>query len=314
MKIRLLRAGTFVLAVAAGALSGKTYLSLDDDNTTDGYASQVAFIMNLLASGGDLSELGPLAWIHVLRTAIAVFFQGIESIGGPALVTAVMLALIWPILSLLKGSKREYLYLLLPIAMLALSYRAALVFVSVGYLMLFLTQRRSRLYLVLSFLFANLSFGAVMSVFLIAVLLGRAYRPKSWAMRLYVVALVVSLVISAIDKYVGFLGAEAGYDATVEGVTGIGAILSRGTLFVSLLTGNYLRGFVYLVLFAAAAWGLVYGSRRRALMGYVVVFATAIPAFLTEGLGVVSLLVPVVMFMAGVPLPRRPLPPRTRYG
>lgn len=297
-----------LLPLAMCWLANKAYLLLDEESIgADGYASQVAFIRELVDSGGNLLEVEPLYWIHGLRTVIAVAFEAISSAGGPGLTAAVILCALAPLFGLFQPSRRPHLLLLMPFTLIALSYRAVLVYIAIGYLFLFILKRPSKLYLALSFLLANLSSGGVLSALLIAVLIGRAYRGRSLALRIYMLGLVLSLGISAWDKYLGFVNQDTGYDATVQGATGVVALLSRSTIFVSFLNGDYLRGIVYGGLLCVAVYAFFSAARSSRYKGYAVVFLTTVPTFMLEGLGVISLLVPVLMFFAGVPLALRPV-------
>ncbi|MEY4564113.1 MAG: hypothetical protein RLZZ618_3390 [Pseudomonadota bacterium] len=312
MKQRWLVMLVFFAVWALVSIQGKSYLVIDDSaETMDGYASQVIFVRALVDAGDNLLDVEPLIWVHMARTVIAVFFDVLESLGGPPLVSAIVLAGTIPLLVLFKGGRRDYLGLFLPLTVFALSYRAVLVMLSLGYLLLFLIKGRSRWYLVLSFLFANLSSGAVLTALLVGVLLGRAYRKGSLSLLVYLAFLLGSLGISMADKYVGFVAGDAGYDSGVDGATGILAVLSRNTIIVSLIHGDYVRGMVYIVLLLAAVYGFFYSLNRRIYGGYTLIFLVSGSAFMVEGLGVVSLVVPVLLYLSGVPLPRRPawMPP-----
>jgi hypothetical protein len=297
----------FMVPLLFGWSRDKAFVSLDEDAIrSDGYASQVAFIRALIEGGGNLLDVDPLYWIHGVRTLLALGFEAVHGSGGPLLTAAVMLACVWPLLALFDGAPRRALSLLLPLTAVALSYRAVLVQVAIGYLLLYILRRCSPVYLLLAFLFANLSSGAVLSAVLIALLLAVGYRRMTPSMVIFVAGLVLSLGVSVADKYAGFMAREAGYDATVEGATGIVALLSRSTIFVSVMEGDYLRALTYTGMFAGALYALLYAAKRRRYAGYAAIFVCTIPAFLLEGLGVISLVVPVLMFLAGVPLPRTP--------
>jgi len=297
----------FVVALVFGWSRDKAFVSLDEDAiSTDGYASQVAFIRALVEGGGNLLEVDPLYWIHGVRTLLALGFEAAHANGGALATAAVVLACIWPILALFDGAPRRALALLLPLTAMALSYRAVLVLVAIGYVLLYVVRRRSAVYLLLAFVFANLSSGAVLSGLLIALLLAAGYRRMTPSMLIFVAGMVLSLGVSVADKYAGFMAKEEGYNATVEGATGLVALLSRSTIFVSVMEGDYLRALIYAGMFVGALYALVYAARRRRYGGYAAIFICTVPAFLLEGLGVISLVVPVLMFLAGAPLPRKP--------
>jgi hypothetical protein len=284
----------------------KSFVSLDADAiVSDGYASQVYYILGLIDAGGSILDADPLYWIHGIRTIVALVFSEVYSVGGALLTVALLLACIWPIFELFNTGSRSALVLVLPLAMTILSYRAVLVFVAIGYLLLYIVRRRSSVYLVLSFVFANLSSGAVLSAMLITFLLSKKYHRATPALLLFALFLMFSLGVSFADKYTGFIAQEAGYDSTIQGATGFLALLSRSTIFISIMNGDYVRAFAYIGLFFGAFYALVYASLKKQFKGYALIFISTIPAFFLEGLGVISLVVPVLMFLAGVPLPSK---------
>jgi hypothetical protein len=284
----------------------KSFVSLDADAiVSDGYASQVAYIFGLIEAGGTLLDAEPLYWIHGIRALIALAFSEVYSFGGALLTVVLILACIWPLFELFNSGPRSALALVLPLAVTVLSYRAVLVFVAIGYLLLYIVHRRSLIYLVISFLLVNLSSGAVLSAMMITLLLSREYRRVTPMLVIFSLLLMFSLGVSFADKYTGFLAQDAGYDATIQGATGIMALLSRSTVFVSIMAGDYVRAFAYIGMFFGACYALVYATLKKPFAGYAVIFVATTPAFFLEGLGVISLVVPVLMFLAGVPLPRR---------
>jgi len=303
---RLLAALIMLIPLLYCSGTGKAFLTIDEEGiTNNGYASQVAYILAVYEDGGSMFDLEPLFWIHGIRTAIALGFGEIDNIGGPMLTASIMLAFTWPLLALFDTAPRRTVAFLIPLAVMALSYRAVFVFVAIGYLLLYVLRQRSAVYLVFSFIFAALSSGAVLSALMIALLLAKAYERLTFSMRIYILFMAISLGISFADKYTGFMAQEAGYDSTVQGATGITALLSRSTIFVSFDTGDYLRGIAYLVMLAGACYAVVYATLRKQYSGYAAIFVSTIPAFFLEGLGVISLVVPVFMFLAGVHMPRR---------
>ncbi|SFZ78886.1 hypothetical protein [Chitinimonas taiwanensis] len=295
------------ISILVCTLAGRVYLSLDEDLISgDGYANQVAFVLSIAESGSDWTELDLLIWIHALRAIVAQMFLWVESVGGGGASAAMMVGLMWPVISLFKDARRGYVGLLLPCMMLILSYRSILVFLSVGYLLAYMIKRPSTWLLVVAFILANLSSGSVMTSLVITFLLGRAYRPRSLPLTIYMLFLFVSLAISVVDKYAGFIAGESGYQATVDGATGMFAIISRSTIVVSFLSGDFLRGGVYVGMLMAAVYGFLIACCKRVNRGYAVIFLGGLPAFMLEGLGVISLLVPVLLFLAGYQLPLRP--------
>ncbi|MES2755180.1 MAG: hypothetical protein V4659_10985 [Pseudomonadota bacterium] len=295
----------FLAAILLNIYNDKRFLG---DIQTDGFTFQVNYISNYFSGGGKLFDLEPLLWIHSLRTVITEFFLYFEELGGPGLATFVILLLYVPVIRMFRHAKWPNVAVILPLTVVLLSYRSSLVILSLAYLMMFVIDRRSWPFLVVSFLFANLSSGAVLNSVIIALTIGRTYRRNSVALYVYIGLLLVSFYISATDKYSGFSQGLSGYDATVYGVDGVTAILSRNTIFVSLLNGDYERAIVYSLIVMVALVTLVVSLRDPKYRGYGVIFLSAVPSFLLEGLGVVSLIVPFLLFLANLKLPLRPDP------
>jgi len=289
------------------ATQGKTFLSLDAESiATDGYAAQVAFIQEVMAEDGSILHLKPLYWIHGARASVALAFTALEQLGGAWLVGFFFYLLLKPLARVLSESTRPLAGIALPIAMVALSYRSVLVVASIGYLVLYIRYTDKSWYLALSLLLANLSSGAVLASMLIAGFIGPNYRKNSYLLRAYAIVACASLVISLQDKVQGFLAGDAGYDSTIRGATGILALLSRSTIFISFSEGNIARGAIYISILAVALFAIIQAGRQIQYGAYLRIFILTLPAFFLEGLGVLALLFPVLMFSANIPFPLKP--------
>lgn len=280
----------------------KTFLSLTD---LDGFTVQVTYIELVLESGNNLFDLEPLLWIHALRALVANIFVWVEESIGIGFSFFLILLLFVPVLRLFANLRWGFFVFAIPFAAAILSPRAALTMIAVAYLVAFIINGNAKL-LPVSFLFANLSSGTVLNNLIISVLLGRNYHPRSTALYVYIVSLAISMFISFTDKYEGFAEQRDGYTATAAGATGIWAIISRSTIIVSLQEGDYARFFAYLAFGAVALFLLFVSLRLREYRGYTVILLSAFPSLLVEGLGVVSLVVPVLLLLAGQPLRFRP--------
>lgn len=281
----------------------RTFLSLA---SIDGFTVQVTYVTLLLDSGNSLFDLEPLLWIHALRAGVANSFVAVEENIGIGFSAFLILMLFVPILRLFAGLRGGFLVFAIPLAAIVLSPRALLAMVAVAYLVVFIINGRAAFFLTLSFVFANLSSGTVLNNLIITALLARNHRPKSVGLYIYAILLSVSLFISAGEKYVGFVEQRAGYIGTVSGVSGIEAIISRSTIIVSLQEGDYIRFGAYLGLALLALLLLFFSARKREYRGYTVILLSALPSVLAEGLGFISLFVPVLLLMAGQQLPLRP--------
>lgn len=291
------------VAVAFAHLQDRTFLG---DVATDGYTSQVLYIWNYLDGRNSLFDLEPILWIHALRALVAYMFVSVEDFGGSGLVAVVLMGLTLPILNLFAWLKRGWLILSLPLVSMIVSERAFLVIVAVAYMLIFIRGGSATFFLTMSFVMSNLSSGSVMNNLIISSTVARNYRPNSVVLYIYIAAQTGSLLISALDKYRGFSEQRSGYDATVYGVTGLEAILSRSTIFVSLMEGNLIRFLSYIGLGLIAAGLLAFALKSKQYRGYVLILVSVVPSLIFEGLGFMSLLVPILLFLAGEHLPWRP--------
>lgn len=292
-----------IIAIAFAHVTERQFLG---DIEIDGYTNQVVYIWNYFDIGGSLLDLEPIYWIHSVRAIIAYFFTSIEDIGGGGLVAAVLMVLAYPIAKVFFWLRRGYLILALPLISMAISERAFLVIIAVGYILSFIRGGNTFYFLFVSFILSNLSSGSVMNNLIISSTLARNHRPYSLGLYIYIALQTISLIISAQDKYLGFSEQRSGYNATVYGASGIEAIISRSTIFVSLLDGNYLRFAAYSSLGVIAAGLMLFALRSKQYRGYVLILVSVIPALIFEGLGFLSLLVPMLLFLAGEPMPWRP--------
>jgi hypothetical protein len=276
------------------------------DLQSDGFTFQVNYIRSYFELGGKFSDLEPLLWIHAIRTIVAETFVFAEELGGPFLATALICTLNIPLIKIFSEARFPYIYLLIPIVIAILSGRSALVALSIAYQLLFMIRRPRMFYLLISFFLANLSSGAVLNNLVMSLLITRNYRKGSLSLYVYIALLSISLYVSGTDKYEGFSFGSAGYNSAVYGLSGYWAVLSRSTIVVSIINQNYERAIAYMVLVALSLIVLFVSMKFKQYRGYSVVFVSALPSFLLEGLGVVSLIVPLLLFAAGLALPIHP--------
>lgn len=295
-----------IAAIIYSYFSDKTFLG---DPLIDGYTSQVHYIWNYFDGNNSILDLESLLWIHALRAFIAYIFVSLEDIGGAALVSFALLLLTVPIVKTFSKLERGYLIFLLPLVEVSVSDRTFLVIISVSYLIIFIRGGNPFFYLLISFIFSNLSSGSVMNNLFISATVARNYRRNSFSLCVYITFLIMSFVISALDKYQGFSEERSGYDPTVYGASGFTAILSRSTIFVSFIDGNYARVLLYVAIAIVALGLMIFAIRNRNYRGYVMIMLSVIPSLIFEGLGFMSLLVPILLFLAGEKLPWRPEKP-----
>lgn len=295
-----------ILAAACSyyaAVEQKTFLSVGE---IDGFTAQVNYVNLMFYLGNGLFDLEPLLWIHAARALVANTFVAIEDAFGVGFSFFLILLLFVPVLKVFAELRGGFLVFAIPLTAVIFSPRATLAMVAVAYLVVYILKGKPLFYLTISLILSNLSSGTVFNSLIIAALLARNHRPKSAGLFLYSVFLVISLVVSVSDKLVGFTEQRQGYTATVQGVGGVGAIISRSTIVVAFQEGDFVRFGAYLGLALIALTLLFVAFRYRQYRGYVVILLSAIPSALVEGLGLISLIVPVLLLMAGQPLKFRP--------
>lgn len=296
-----------LLAAMIAVFIPRTFLSLDDESIlTDGFASQVMYVLNVLGSGGDLSDEKALFFVHVVRTLVAVVFQFANAVGGPILEVVLLSLFVWPVLGLFVGRSRRLLGLALFFLVFLISFRSVLVCISVGYLFLYQLRSKKNIFLLASFLFSSLSSGAVLLCVLLLARNGRLVFMRGLGYLTYAVLMTTSLAVSLADKFDGFNAGDAGYEATVGNSTGIVAAISRNTIIVSILEGNYVRAAVYGFIAVMLLVFLVSSFLRPQTRWYRYILIAGLPVLGMEGLGVVALIIPLLMIAADVYLPAKP--------
>ena len=301
LKKTSLRLGLFIaLIVSAGAIFfPRTFLLLDETTIfTDGYASQVFYVLGVLSSGGDIFSEQPLFFVHLIRTFISVVFSLLNSMGGAPLEVFVLSLFILPVVDLFVGAKRGWISFLLFFLVFLLSFRSVLVCLSVGYLLLYQLRQPKPMYLLVSFIFASLSSGAVLFCVMLVAREGIQCIWKRKAYLLYFFLSLTSLLISVQNKLVGFASGDSGYQSTVGDSTGLVAAISRNTIIVSILEGNYLRAAVYILICLLVVFFLLKSFLDEDARWYRFVFSAGVPVMFFEGLGVIALLVPLLMMIA----------------
>lgn len=281
---------------------GKTLFNLEE---IDGFTYQMIYIRTVIDARIPFFSLEPLLMIHWLRYYLILPVDTIDQSNFRYLSPVLLLALTFPLFSLFKNFPGKIVSLSLLLLLAFMSYRNIFVICGIGYLFIYAKVWRNALVLVLSALLVNLSSGSVLVAIVCGSFLFFHYRIRSLSYFAYLLFLTVSLIISLQDKYIGFALGEAGYAATEFDATGVYAVITRSTIYVSLVTGNFLRAGLYLAIGAIAIVVILVASASAKYRGYALLFVSSLPVFLVEGLGVVALIVPVLLFLSGTPLPLR---------
>jgi len=294
---------------------------------SDGFTVGVQFVDTLPPQ--DLFN-HPLYLVHALRYAAVAVLWKIHAYSWAPLVNAVfILGLLWPLVSIpirSKGQASPWRVLLFYLPCLV-SMRGVMVTVGIGYLfILFMSRHRSRLMYAVSALCANLSSASVLLWLIVCA--GNMRRVRSFQLTGAVVTLLMlgSLSISVMHKYnffhasniqgehsmrVDFLrktlsgvlgmedGSAIGQEAWwVQSAFFVAAVMDNSTVVVSLASGDYGRALGYVAVFLLYVYCLrasTHGAEYEKMMFYFLIFC--FPLFLMEGLGVIALVSPMLLFL-----------------
>ncbi len=300
---------TIALAVILAAVVND-YQFLPLTEFGDGFALQLAAAGTLVSEGvsSGLLDDSWLPVLHIVRLAAVAPFLAIEELTGPAGPVALLLLLLWP-LTRVPGSAERSLLTLVPLVLPVLvSGRGALVAVGVGYVVMHLLERRRPWMLWVGAFLANLSSASVLMA-LVVLAVGqsssrRASMPLGGAIqRAQVFALLLaSFVLSAMDKLTGFGAGATGYEShAFDSGNVLLQVLSRSTLAVSIVEGQYLRALAYGTIAALLLIKLVSAfsdPRQRTARRIVLCCA---PGILMEGLGALAMIFPLIWLLRGFP-------------
>ncbi|CAN7187832.1 hypothetical protein [Rhizobacter sp. LjRoot28] len=282
----------------------------------DGFQSQMLYVLALLQEGNVVEGAaeGSLIWVHLGRLFAVAPFIGLDAVVGP-LGSMVLLELALLPLVLASGAPGRRVLTLAPLALpLALSGRSVLVAVGVGYVILYLVRSDSRSWLLwLGIAFANLSSASMIAVATLLIFVRQPAVSRRQGARLLALVLVgLSLAASIIDKLGGFQSGAEGYGAhSIESNNLLLAVLSRGTLLVSLVEGQYARSVAYLLVAGYLLYKLMVLLRNpRAVLARRIILC-CIPGVFLEGLGVVALLFPLLWLITGTLTQWSPVKRRT---
>jgi len=281
------------------------------DALEDGFQSQLLYVASLLGGGALWDEMwrAPLVCVHFVRLIGVMPFVGPELLVWPKASLPVLLLAMWPLVRgrhQMNVSNRVLLALFLP---LLVSGRGVLVAISVGYVILYLARvEKSKWFLWVGALFANLSSASVLVVILLLLFFRRGAAAQvrrdgvdqDWSRRLILLLLMLSFLASLVDKLHGFGGGEVGYEGYSSSSHNVlVAILSRSTLWVSVVEGQYLRAAAYSAIFSLFFVKLMSIMRRSGNEGARRLMLCCLPGIFMEGLGVWAMFFPLIWLALG---------------
>lgn len=303
--------------LAANLFFNKTLFNITGSENVDGFYSQITYILECLDNGEFISTTidEPLFFVHFIRLLAVAPFLLIEELGWPPIVeSAWLLLLLWPLVSAKFIRKQALAYPLLLSVPYVLSFRGVLVGISIGYIFLIVSSpvKRKRLLFLVSAIFANLSSAAMIAWLLIVFLCFGILRRRRLRSSLPAVITfqIISLLFSFSDKIQGFLAGADGYQGYPEaGDNLLMVVISRSTIFSSIVEGQYVRavGYAVALAFVLAAFVIIMTRKGHAISIYRKFFLCVAPTFLLEGLGMVAFVYIFICFMLGV-RPEAPMP------
>lgn len=298
----------------------------------DGFTVGMLFI-----DGVSFSKLfeNPLNLVHALRYVAAFLPWTVHEYTWAPLVNALFItALVWPLTSIpLRDAKAvspwRVLLFFLPCF---ISLRSVMVTVGIGYLFILVASNcRSRLMYAVSALCANLSSASVFIWLVLSAANLRHLLALRWAGMLVMLVMAGSLTVSVADKY-AFFNHQAALAYTepdqagssgasvynwlmdVSGIESVSdvehapwwlqqafvvaTVVDRSTIAISIYKGDYSRAlgyvgllFLYVYVLAISLRGGEFGKTIRLFL------IVCLPLFLTEGLGVLSMVAPIVLYL-----------------
>jgi hypothetical protein len=280
--------------------------------SSDGFSREI-----YLVSTVPLAEWDALMFVHAVRFFIVFPLWLIHTHPIAPLINALfIIATLWP---LVRAPVQEdarpspWRVVLFYLPCLA-SLRTICVTAAIGYLLLiFYTRRRSRMLLILSALFANLSSASVL-LWLIACGFNwsNLKRFKRTAIALTML-LCLSLSVSVMKKisfFQSYVEKHYGIEITItedendyretlmEFTTLIKAVTRKSTFIASVRKEHYLRAGLYLAVFFGLIHCLMISfPTRRERTGIFWFFLPGMLVFFLEGLGVMALVSSIIIFL-----------------
>lgn len=289
-KVSTYRISLFVYSILFISIAGIIDLRMFDfNNQTDGFFIQVLYASKILSGDFDMNGL---FFIHVARLIIVLPFYGVYLLELPAFVDAVIYLLyLSPLLSRRWGeNKIQLIFIFFPIFF---SYRTSIGMCGMGYLYLILIKNVKSYYLfAVSALLANLSSGIVLS-WGIVVLFSLKNIFKQYLLFIPVIFIVLIGFLASIIHKVEYMLTDVGMKTN-------GSAIERSTIYVSFIHDQYLR----LIIYMSISFVLYAILNARFLTPYkdrvFIFFLAAAPGVFLEGIGLISYLMCIFMFLSEV--------------
>ncbi|MFV3352778.1 hypothetical protein [Aeromonas veronii] len=259
-------------------------------NLADGFYSQISYVSEHISSGGDLS---PLFIIHTLRLIAVLPFYFSEKLQLPAYVDAILFIFyLWPIVSIIGAARiKSYLPFVFLFFPLFFSYRTVLGMCGMCYLYLILFyQRKSTILLLMSAMLANLSSGIIFGWSIAVIGSFKYFKSNYRFFTLFFLLICLGFVGSFIHKYEFMI--------SPQGASVNGSVFERSTYYVSYINGQNSRLILYLFM-AFSVFFIIYLQclKDKTLNKFFFFFIGAIPLTLFEGIGLVSYLYCIILYL-----------------
>lgn len=254
----------------------------------------------------------PLNYVHAVRWfAVSPLWFAEFSPMASLLQGMLVIAAAVPLLFVKSVGWRKLFLCVIPLIPVILSFRSALAAYGIGYLYLQVTgEQKSKLLFLISALFANLSSGVVLFWIAIVVFFRGTLRHQGAVFFILLVVMLAGLTTSIQNKLVFFSSKAAivtsqrseaeniSNSTDDENINPIGSMVSRNTIYVACVTGQYSRLAFHSFILLLFAGVLIYcGMNLERYKVPFIFFICVLPLFLVEGLGTLAPIVSLILFL-----------------
>lgn len=312
MRVKKFKAWAIILLIALAFINATRirsgYFDLNEINLQDEAFIQIKQTFEFIQSGGAVTRAleNPIFVTHLVRVAIFIPFSYLGSLGhGQGLEYVLLILISLPVVMRYYKRSNDIIYLAPLVLPFLISYRSFLAALAIGYVVIAITSKGNILFLLFGVTLSLLSTAVMVQSSLLILI----YRKKiSCLLRNNPVAIVpliaflgITLLVTLV-KIQGFVGGLDGYTSEY-GSDGIQSAITRSTLVIGLAKGS-LRGYLSLAIALLLIISLVRlgNSRNKELKTYFRILSCLAPGLLFEGLGIVSILFPILWMVRGVHL------------
>ncbi|QAA94703.1 hypothetical protein [Pollutimonas thiosulfatoxidans] len=258
-------------------------------DSTDGFNNQLVDAYRAIRSGFDFTPYGKDEWlgyVHVVRLITTTPFFVLEKLFGAPGQTIAMYYVVCVSIFTIRRSANIYYFLPLLIFPLVMSWRSALVFLSIiVFLSYYVDKHSGVLRLIMGATLASLSSASLVFIFIATLYLAYGRARRLGALGLIFILYLGFMVWAVVEaKIYGFYSGSVGYSLNDAGP--LQSIIMRSTVVVKIGQGAPLKAaiFALFALFLMFKALKVLFPRRRTIVNRLLLFSMF--GVLVEGLGV----------------------------